>query len=393
MRVLHIASFDGNIGDHANHSGFRRCMNQYISSDIEYTNMEIREFYKSWNLRRFDMDFADYVNAFDLLVIGGGNFFEMCWDYSSTGTTIDLSPSLLKMIKCPILFNGLGIDDKKGTVSEDNIDKFGRFLSELTSSDRYLVSVRNDGSKEIAEKYFSSTITDKVIKIPDGGFFVLPKDYIHPEIPEGYKVIAINVAGDSAGNRFSTDGKDGRIAEREFVLECAEYINQMLELDSKIFFVFVPHIAMDNSLISKVIGNVKDCFVRRRISIAPCVNGSLTDGDYNLDIYRKSMLTLGMRYHANICSLAVGTPSIGIVNFHKHKCLFEDIGLSDRVVASDLPDFKTRLYNKTLEFMDNIDEKKEENKKLYERLNKENELYFNLIRRFLLGNNLLVTAK
>ena len=96
MKILHVASFNGNIGDFANHSGFRKCLNNYIGEQIEYTNLEIREFYKSWNLRKFDNDFVDLANQFDLLVFGGGNFFEMCWDYSSTGTTIDLSEEILK---------------------------------------------------------------------------------------------------------------------------------------------------------------------------------------------------------------------------------------------------------------------------------------------------------
>lgn len=393
MKILHMASFDGNVGDHANHSGFRKSMEQYIDAYIEYTNIEIREFYKSWNIRKFDMNFVNYVNTFDLLIIGGGNFFEMCWDYSSTGTTIDLSIELLEKIECPILFNGLGVDDKNGTVSEQNIKKFGQFLSVLTSSNRYLVSVRNDGSKEIAAKYYSPTIMNRILKVPDGGFFVVPKDYVHVEIPNSYNVIAINVAGDSANYRFSLDGMDGRITEKEFVIECAEYINRMLEFDGNIFFVFVPHIAKDYELVSKIINNIKDSYVRTRISIAPCVNGTITDGDYILDIYRKSILSLGMRYHANICSLAVDTPSIGIVNFYKHKRLFEDIGLSNRIVASDFPDFSKRLYDKTVEFLNNIQHKKEENHKLMLKLNKENEAYFTSINQFLIDNNLMISSK
>lgn len=393
MKILHLASFDGNVGDHANHSGFRSSMDQYIDETKEYTNMEIREFYKSWNLRRFDMELVDYINTFDLLVIGGGNFFEMCWDYSSTGTTIDLSKELLTSIQCPILFNGLGIDDKNGTVSEQNIKKFGKFLSTITSSNQYLVSVRNDGSKEIAAKYFPPSIMDRIIKVPDGGFFVNPKEYEHVEIPHGYNIIAINLAGDSPNIRFSSDGMDGRITEKEFISQFAKYLMHILEYDDNLFVVFVPHIIKDYELITKVINNVIDCLVRTRISIAPCVNGSITDGDYIMDIYRKSTLSLGMRYHANVCSLAVDTPFIGIVNFYKHKRLFYDIGLSDRMVESDLPDFSNRLYDKTIEFFDMKDSKKEENQNIKFKLIKENEKYFTLIKQFLLDNNLLDDSK
>lgn len=383
MEILHVASFDGNIGDVANHNGFRHSMGKYISSNINFTNLEIREFYQSWGLRKFNDEFVNYANQFDLLVFGGGNFFELCWDYSATGTTIDLSNEMLDKIRVPILFNGMGIDDKKGNVSEYNIQKFKQFLNYLIYTKNAFISVRNDGSKEIAEKYYDEYLTNHIYKIPDGGFFAHPRAYTHIEIPEGRKIISINLAGDAPNIRFSTDGSDGRITELEFVEEFATYVNQILELDLEIHLVFVPHIMKDYSIIMNVMNYIKDIYVRTRISVAPCVNGTITEGDYLIDIYRKSIISIGMRYHANICSIAVNTPSIGIVNFSKHKELFRDIGMDDRCVPSDLPKFSERLYIKSLEFMNHLDDKKKENNKLMIRLNKDNQCYFNLVNKWL----------
>ena len=44
MKILHLASFTGNIGDNANHSGFRYWFEKY-NDEAEWTELEIREFY------------------------------------------------------------------------------------------------------------------------------------------------------------------------------------------------------------------------------------------------------------------------------------------------------------------------------------------------------------
>lgn len=383
MKVLHVASFNGNIGDHGNHRGFRRCLSKYIGEDFTFDELEIREFYKSWGIRKFDSTFVDYVNQYDLLVIGGGNFFELCWDYSQTGTTIDLSVDLMKQIKPKILFNGMGIDDKNGTVNPENITKFKVFLEYIVNNSNILLSVRNDGSKEIANKYFSKQINENILRIPDGGFFIDPKEYEHVEIPQGKKIIAINLAGDSENIRFSNDGKDGRLTKKEFEAECADAINEILSKHKDVHLVMTAHIVKDFEIMVAVLNKVSDIYVRTRITIAPCVNGNITDGDYIFDLYRKADLVIGMRYHANVCAIAVGTPTIGIVNFSKHKEMYRDISMEDRIVASDEKDFTKRLVNKIDLSLSNLNKLKQENKELLQKLVTENEIYFEKVKELL----------
>ena len=79
-------------------------MNKGLTNDIIIEQMEIRDFYKSWNLRRFDPNFAEYANTHDLVIFGGGAFWEPRWDYSETGTTLDLSDETLNILSVPVLF-------------------------------------------------------------------------------------------------------------------------------------------------------------------------------------------------------------------------------------------------------------------------------------------------
>ena len=75
LKILHIASFSGNIGDNANHMGFRPWFEALAGAPVSWTRLEIREFY--WRERQWDAALVDFINTHDLLVIGGGNYFEL----------------------------------------------------------------------------------------------------------------------------------------------------------------------------------------------------------------------------------------------------------------------------------------------------------------------------
>ena len=50
MKILHIASFNGNIGDNAHHNGFRKNFSEIIGvRNLIWDELEIRKFY--WNCK------------------------------------------------------------------------------------------------------------------------------------------------------------------------------------------------------------------------------------------------------------------------------------------------------------------------------------------------------
>jgi polysaccharide pyruvyl transferase WcaK-like protein len=356
-KVLHLASFTGNIGDEANHNGFRRKLQENLNIKIDYTDLEIRNFYKSWSKMKFDQDFIDLCNQNDFVVIGGGNFFELCWDYSKTGTTIDIGVDMLKKIEVPILFNGLGVDDGKGTNSQ-NIEKFRKFLMFLLEEDKYLLSVRNDGSMKILEKYFSDTNLDKIFLIPDCGFFIQSGNFKHVEI-DGDKInIGINLAGDMPNVRFGEKYS-------EFCIRFGDYLNYILDSNEMINIVFLPHMYRDTEIISKVISNIKDEFRRSRISIAPLLNASLNGCNYIFSLYKQLDLILGMRFHSNVCAIGQNIPSIGLITYHKHGYLFDEIKLSDRALDVSDDCFFDNLRIKTIQDLNKL----EEIEKRYQKIN------------------------
>ena len=61
MKILHLASFTGNIGDNFNHLGFRSWFTKTTKIQPSWENLEIRDFY--WKKKSYDHDFANYVKS------------------------------------------------------------------------------------------------------------------------------------------------------------------------------------------------------------------------------------------------------------------------------------------------------------------------------------------
>ena len=168
LRLLHIASFSGNIGDNANHIGYRNWLRNLSDRPIAWTELEIRQFF--WRERAWDADLVDYINSFDGLVIGGGNYFELWVESSPTGTSVAISPKLWAKIKVPVYFNALGVDPGQG-VPETCRTQFTSFLDTLLADNNVLVSVRNDGAKKNLSDHIGATYANTVLHAPDNGFF------------------------------------------------------------------------------------------------------------------------------------------------------------------------------------------------------------------------------
>ena len=376
MNAIHLASFNGNIGDIANHIGFWNLFGKYVDKNVNITNLEIREFYKSWNLRAFDEHFVEEVNKYDLFVIGGGNFFDVKWDYSQTGTTLNLSKEILDKIEIPIVFNGIGVDYAPDTSPEIAKTRFESFLDYLnTRRNNTIVSVRNDDSMLLLNKHFGNCSFDNVVQIPDGGFFTSAKEYNHPEIPSDKTIVAVNLAKDRLIDRWGSEER-----YKQYCGEFADFINKTLSNNPEIHFAFLPHIPSDIQAIFDVLSGVKDYYCRRNITIAPYLNGVNTPGDYLIDLYRKATVSIGMRYHSNICSVAMGTPTIGIVTLDKHINLYRNIGMEDRLFDVKEVPFSDRLYDRLMEVVNNRDIFFEQNKQLVSNLEHESIAYYNMIK-------------
>lgn len=354
IETLHVASFTGNVGDNANHNGTRQTLAENSIYEFSYTETEIRKYYQNYTASdslAFDDEFVTIANDHDLVLIGGGNFFELWIEDSVTGTTIDMTKEIVDKIDTPIVFYGLGCDPHKG-IPGDNKEKFEDFLSHILGSDHCLVSVRNDGSLSHIERIFGKEYAKRVKKVPDGGFFTEVDDRNHPQINQSETTIALNVATDMPELRFPREKSNSHSYER-FIDELAEFIDEMINELDDLHFVLMPHIYSDITAISDVLIRVDDINRRSRVTMAPYLSGDGSER-YIFDIYRKADLAMGMRFHTNVCSIGQNTPTIGLVSYPKVGDLYEiELGLQNRIVDVRKNGFKNELTELTQESLCN----------------------------------------
>lgn len=381
IKVLHIASFIGNVGDNANHKGSEFLRSQFLDYEFQITRKEIREFYwKEWVFN--SEDFVNESNTYDLVMIGGGNYFELWVENSKTGTSIDLSIEYLQKIDTPILFYSLGCDLGQG-VPQENIEKFRIFMDYLTNNNKYFVSVRNDGALSNIEKIYGDRYKNKIVEIPDGGFFTNVPNIEHFEIEEEMTNILINVAGDMPEVRFP--GREDTITYETFTREFAKAIEELSFIYNKrLNFIFVPHIFRDIKTSYDIIDNINDKVRRKYVKVAPYLIGD-KGHDYIFSLYKQSNLILGMRFHSNVCSYALNKNVIGLSNYIQISNLYKDI-CSNEFVEVNKVDFKEKLIQKVSQHLNDNEKYESFSKKIKENLFDEAKLEYAKLNNWLKSN-------
>jgi polysaccharide pyruvyl transferase WcaK-like protein len=352
IKVLQLASFSGNIGDNANITGTRKLLRRNLDFELDFTNLEIRESF--WGNLKFDESFADYVNTFDLFIFGGGNFFELWVDKSSNNTSVDIDLPIMEKIKTPTVFYSLGMDPGMG-VSDKGINKFKRWLDYVISEDRFVLSLRNDGSMKTAETYLGDLYKSHFHFVPDGGFFTdIEADY-YPGYVEGQVNIGMNLAGDMLDVRFP-EHKDDYISYSHFLKEMSQYFDELFRSNEKVQLIVFPHIYKDLNIASDLLHNIKDKHSRNRITVAPYLHGFAAQ-DYIFGQYSKCDLILGNRFHSNVCAIGLKVPTVGLINYRQIEDLYEELEMPSRAVKINKMGFAsslTSLVNSSIENRDLI---------------------------------------
>ncbi|OMH30019.1 polysaccharide pyruvyl transferase family protein [Motiliproteus sp. MSK22-1] len=376
MKILHVASFSGNIGDNANHSGLRFLLDEYIGSISEYTELEIRKCYQIYsgaNRWQFDDTFVRLANNHDLVIIGGGNYFEPWLDASSTGTTIDLAPEVLEKICKPLVFFGVGFDIHKGA-SAENLEKFRLFMEATLAREKTLVTFRNDGSIKNFREALPFLDSNCIYRVPDGGFFIQCNVQQYPFINLDSRYWGINIASDMKERRFPS-GLQGSLGWNEFIVDYTKLLSKALDADPNLKLLFFPHIFKDLEAISELLAALDDSYCRDRLIVAPFLNG-WQGADYIFGLYRHCELVMGMRFHANVCAIGMNVPVIPLASYPKLYDLYEELEIQDRVVWVNQQGFTGKLEKQIHDYNAQREILKADNLVLVQRLREDVDSFF-----------------
>ncbi len=372
-RIIHVASFRGNIGDIINHKGFYETYIDINKQNID--RVEIRDFYFSKEDKKlFDEDMIRKINKHDLLLLGGGGFFDLKWENSDTGTTLNFSDYFIESISAKVVINSMGYHEYPGITTIAMIEKFKNFLEKCIEHN-WLITVRNDGSYErIISRYNNiPQIANYVHKVPDSGFFC---KYRNTSKKIGNKIsIGLCITNDLFCKKYN-----GVINEEVF----NESIAQLINLKSEDYlFVFFPHVPSDLRIINNILKNVNSSVCRERIIVAPYDSTS----DYSVDrlawYYKQCDCIVGMRFHSLIQGINLRIPSIALSGHEQISSLFSDLGLVSYCIKVDEDFSIKKLENKIDYCIDNRESFKRQYNYIYSKLSEQRENYKNLLNQYI----------
>lgn len=336
MRILHIASFIGNFGDRINHQGLYNLLDNILNKEYKITQFEIRETYKTNNLNT--ELFIRLCNKHDLVIFGGGGFFEAWVDYSMNGSSINISIETILRTHTKILFFALGTNINKNVKLYEK--KLVDFLVKVKDLDNVYITFRNDGTRNHFINMNSEL--DSIFSIPDGAFINNFKD-----LSADY--IVINLAGDDLKTRFNR--KNSSFTYDEFTFKFAKFIEQLLHKFNKRYrVIFAAHIFYDLKIVHDVLIHIDHIIVRRNIDVI--THNTFDELNKFIEVYQKAALVIGQRFHSNVLAFVIGKPIIGLVNLDQIEYTHIELNSKNFIKLSQ-SDFFEKLYCRSVRRLNN----------------------------------------
>lgn len=350
MKVIHIASFKGNAGDIFNHNGFYELLSDVFDrKDVD--KIEIRDFYfSSKQQRKFDKEFAEVVNTYDLCVLGGGSFFDCQWPNSATGTTMNITDEFLETVKIPVLVNAMGYHEFEGRTNDESIAEFDAFLNKIKSKDNWLVTIRNDGSRGRLERSYEPSTLSNIKYVVDNAFY---------NRQETVSARAEGMVGLCITNEAFCEGFNGVGFNRDYFNGMiAKYIDKLGERGKRV--CLFAHTPQDIDVLGDIVGRLSEWTRRNSITVAPSnfVSDEREVTDLYLSWYSKCEYIVGMRFHSCVMGFLTGVPTVALAGHEQILGLYNELGMNEFALKADNS------------FMDNIDEVVERSMSRYSDIHK-----------------------
>lgn len=382
MKIIHLGPFSGNMGDLFSYISFQNNFRKYVQEDIEFHNINIRDFYFNCRKRLFDDQFLNEINTSDLFILGGGQYFDVKWENSETGTTLNFSKEFIDGIKVPVLINSIGYTEpEKGTLQseQDVYEKFSRFISYIGPKENWLITVRSDGSYGRMIQRFGPEVMSKVHEVPDNGLY-FDKDVVPCRFENRQRTVGIQLTD----YMFTTDKTiDLDLFYSQIGKLISEYICQGCRV------ILFPHVPQDLVTITRVMKELQDNDIRNNVVVAPYNTLDIHAARIIVGMYKACDFCIAMRFHANIIAIQNEVPTIalcvkGLGSHRRIIGLYEWLGLSDTIIETgEIDNISDMILEKERWMIANANYYKEQVREGLKKAEKEKDCYFNLLRQFI----------
>ena len=342
LKILHIGSHKGNLGDNLSHNGLNNILSENINN-YSVKPLEIRAFYKNRNPpKRFDDDFVSYVNTFDLVIMGGGAFLDFNITGSQNGITFDICPFELEKIRIPFLISSIGCRPK----SEESLRHYSpvkEFFSNFLSKENRAIFFRNDGSGEFI-KHMGLDFAVNLRPVLDSGF-MSDVARVNPQVnPFHRPYILLNLPIDQLKFYHPEMGYYTGTPDNIYSPLIDHYLKE-----TAYNLVLAPHNFEDLVNYCNLLRNIDPLLLNDRVSILPLDYHKY--GFENLvNAYRHADLVMGMRFHSCVLGIVLERPTIGFGNQHQQEKMWESIGRAQNHVSIMEENFIRSIVKSTENF-------------------------------------------
>lgn len=381
MKIMHLGPFSGNAGDLFSYSSFQKNFRKYVDQNAEFYNINIRDFYFNCKKRQFNDEFLDVINGNDLFVIGGGQYFDVKWKESATGTTLNFDKDFIDGIEIPVLINSIGYTEPEEATLKDErdiYDRFKEFISYVGRKPNWLLTVRNDGSYNRMRNRFGAEVVSMLHEVPDNGLY-FDEDVQPYKFDNEQKTIGIQITD----YMFTADES---IDLELFYSQVGDIISLYIEQGCRI--ILFPHVPQDLLAITKVLRLLPDNDVRNNVVVAPYNTLDISAARMIVGMYKACDLCVAMRFHANVIAIQNRVPTIalcikGLGAHRRISGLYEWLGLDKTIIETDgINCISDKVLRKTQYIFSNMEEYEEQVDRGLVKAQKEREQYFDLIHQF-----------
>lgn len=308
MRLLHIASFIGNVGDILSNFALQDYLYRCFGRNIKIDRLEIRRFHKNapvdWMLD-FDTVIEYAARHYDRILIGGGGFLDYWVPRSGTGATIDISPKIIEKLKTRLVISSVGAYPHHD-VPYENFERFSTFIAALQASPEVRLMFRNDGSVENLARVFGAEFAAG-LRADGDHCYLLEYPALLADTLYQRPYVVLNVAPDQLSMNSHLHGLiDG---DRFY-----EYLSKALLTVAEVYccdLVFVPHLPQDCNAVLRLTEMLPDAFVRERLKVFQ-FDGTENTVSPVVSVYKRSIANISARLHSNILSIVLDQPTVSL---------------------------------------------------------------------------------
>jgi len=271
----------------------------------------------------FPETFFQKLQDFQLLLIPGAVTFNGRADHTRGGSRLNLNIDELNKIKVPVVAQGLSYRHWRNDLYP-NLKALTEFLSEINSNDRFLIGLRNDGTKTWLQETTGVELNN-LPECPDPGFFVCP-----PRYNEVGRNLFISVNFEDSKERYQNLESLGNLTKA--LAESCELFCR--NTDEQV--VFVPHSFEDYEMILMICSILKPKTLHQRVRVL-----SLPGFENHMSIYeeyRNARAVVAMRIHSLSPALGMRIPTMVISTQQRMSVYMKNLNLANQLTAYDSSD-------------------------------------------------------